>query len=172
MLSKQRVQELLHDPKAMGTEHDYQDLTNPKYVGPGTWSVIHQKGWNSRVGNEKNDYKEQRAAVAEITQILEDFPCPHCREHALEYLKKNPMAPFIKLKIQVEGKWLNLGILLWTHAFHNTVNRVKPEPAPEMSWETCVGRFTHPPAVCSALCSAVDGEKKVPSGPVKPLVFL
>lgn len=89
----------------------HKDITNPKYVGPGVWNVIHT------VAIHANTAALQKNAIITITFICDNFPCETCRGHAQEYIKKNPLENSL-MKNQKE----ELSLFLWTWTFHNAVN--------------------------------------------------
>lgn len=89
-------------------------LSNPKYVGPGTWHVIHALAYAAKTKNEQQQF------VKTMHTICETFPCENCKEHCKEYIKNNPMNKLIDVEFDTGEK---LGLFMWTWKFHNAVNQ-------------------------------------------------
>lgn len=115
----------------------YKDITNPNYVGPGTWHVIHTIAFHAKT------VEAQKNAIKTITFICNNFPCETCRGHAQEYIKKNPM----ENNLMKEKK--ELSMFLWTWTFHNAVNYKIGKHI--MSWDVAVMLYS--PAKEHKLCS-------------------
>ena len=127
--------------------------TNPKYIGPGTWSVIHTLAYNATT----NESKE--AFIKHMTIICNQFPCETCREHAIKYLKENPMSEY--LDVVTEGK--KLGLFTWTWQFHNAVNHRIGKSI--LSWDMALHIYEQYKSgkhdgVCSKDCSDPDHQHK------------
>lgn len=137
----------------------YKDITNPKYVGPGVWYVIHSIAYYA------NTLADQKNAIKTITFICEHFPCEKCRGHAQKYIKENPM----ENNLMKEKKELSL--FLWTWKFHNAVNyRIGKHI---MSWEVAIQLYapSKEPKLCSKDCSGEGNrEHKHKKHPKKEVV--
>ena len=128
--------------------------TNPKYIGPGTWNVIHTLAYNATT----KELKE--AFMKHMTIICNQFPCETCREHSKKYLKENPMSEY--LNVVTEGK--KLGLFTWTWQFHNAVNYRIGKPI--LSWDMALHIYDQyktgksSDGVCSQECSDPDHKNK------------
>ena len=125
--------------------------TNPKYIGPGTWNVIHTLAYNATTKESK------QAFIKHMNIICKQFPCETCREHCKTYLKENPMIEY--MDVVTEGK--PLGLFTWTWQFHNAVNHRIGKPI--LSWEIALHIYSQfksekSDGVCSLECS--DPDKK------------
>ena len=125
----------------------YKDITNPVYVGPGTWNVIHT------IAMHANTLEKQKEAIKTITFICNTFPCEVCRGHAQEYIKANPLEDYLMKKSQP------LSIFFWTWKFHNAVNYKIGKHV--MSKDVAIKLYspTKDTKLCSKECSG-DGKKK------------
>lgn len=80
--------------------------TDPTYIGPGTWNVIHTLAFNAKTKHE------QLETGKIIKLICFQFPCKICKGHAKNYIKENSMTKSIN----------KLKLFYWTWKFHNYVN--------------------------------------------------
>lgn len=94
--------------------------TNPTFVGPGTWNVIHTLAFKAKTKPQQQDF------IKTLKIIIDYFPCEKCRGHAQDYLKNHPVEDY-----QND----NLGMFIWTWKFHNAVNFRTNPPKMQMSWE-------------------------------------
>ena len=83
--------------------------SDPKYIGPGYWTAWHIK---SLYADDKN--KKSEVARSIVVDIIY-FPCMNCRNHAKDYVRKNPLMEAVK-------KDDPLSLFIWTVNFHNFVN--------------------------------------------------
>lgn len=132
--------------------------TNPKYIGPGTWNVIHTLAYNAKTKEDKECF------IKQMNLICKQFPCETCRGHCKQYIKENPMEDY--LNVVTEGK--KLGLFTWTWKFHNAVNfRIGK---PNLSWEMALHIYSQykvnhtekeikSGGVCSLECSDPDKSK-------------
>ena len=67
--------------------------TNPEYIGPGYWSSWHIRSYKS---NNKHKKSETSRSIA---IDIESFPCLKCREHAIMYVKLNPLLNAINSEV-------------------------------------------------------------------------
>jgi hypothetical protein len=137
--------DLTSDPKAIGILSDYKDQTDPKYIGPGTWNVIHRHAFNARLPEQQNSF------IVLMKEICHGFPCITCRGHCAEYIKNHPMEEYLNVSVDINGDKIALGLFVWTWKFHNTVNtRIKN---PMMSWDTAYNLYSEVESlVCSKNC--------------------
>src|SRR5438067_1119365 len=66
--------------------------TDPKKFGPGVWFSIHLSAVNA---TEDDDIKY---FIKQIKLLIQKLPCNDCSNHAIEYMKNNPIEQFIELK--------------------------------------------------------------------------
>ena len=117
-------------------------LTNPSYVGPGTWNVIHS------LAIMAHTQQEQEAFILTMNKIAASFPCHLCREHTLQYIKTFPMEDY--KNAYINNKEEKLGMFIWTWKFHNAVNHRIGKTI--MDWETAYQLYS-PHQSCSLECT-------------------
>ena len=89
--------------------------------GNPTWRFFHS--YAQHTSNHR--FQQQRTAFIEIfSKTLLCLPCPLCRDHAQEYVKRNPLRTIITID--------DLKLYIWR--FHNNVNARLSKP--EFSFET------------------------------------
>ena len=139
------IKELLEEAGATGIRSDYKDHTDPKYIGPGTWNVIHRRSYKART------HEEQVNFIDLMKDICHGFPCVVCKGHCTEYIKNHPMEEYLDILVDINGEKLALGLFVWAWKFHNAVNaRIKK---PIMSWDTAYNLYSETePLVCSKNC--------------------
>lgn len=81
-------------------------ISDPVVIGPGTWGVMHS------LARKYTSVQEQKFVKEMIEKIIKNFPCMECRDHAMDYLAKNP--------INLDGE--KMTVFIWTVDFHNFVN--------------------------------------------------
>lgn len=141
------LQELTNMADATATIKDFKDNTDPLYIGPGTWNVIHRIAFNSRTK------EEQLAYINLIKDICSGFPCEICRGHCNEYIKNHPLEDYLDTLLEVKGQKLSLGMFIWSWKFHNAVNMRTNKPM--MSWDTAYNLYSQKDSlVCSKNCLA------------------
>jgi len=131
--------------------------TNPTYVGPGTWNVIHTLAFKAKTKEQQRDF------ITTLKIIIDYFPCEKCRGHAQEYLKNHPIADY---------QHDRLGMFIWTWKFHNAVNFRTSKN--QMSWELAHHLYSDlcgpdDEATCSKECSKSDSPPKMKR--IKKLTF-
>lgn len=133
------------------------DTTDPKYVGPGTWYVIH------RLAFLANDTKSQKIFIKTMSDICDGFPCTVCRGHCKEYISNNPMENFLDKKMMVDGSLKNLGMFMWTWNFHNAVNiRIGKRV---VNWDTAYNLYANDDSlICSQACLEAEDDTKKTTG--------
>ena len=92
--------------------------TNPKYIGPGTWNVIHTLAYNAQTSSMQKNF------MRTMETIVNFFPCEVCRGHSIDYLKNHPMRDYLSDA---------LGLFVWTWKFHNHV--IYRTNKQQMSWD-------------------------------------
>lgn len=125
-----------YDPK------EITRMSDPKTFGPGQWQGIHIYASHATTD-------ELKRAFMEYMQIIADnLKCDKCRQHAMDYLAKNPMKDYLNIK-NADG--VDIGMLKWTWIFHNSVNSRLGKPL--MDWETCYAMYGDKTAgVCQKDC--------------------
>lgn len=140
-MSNKKFSELVKDPQATALLASFKDITDPTYVGPGTWNIIHRFARRATTPSLENQFIEM------MKIICQEFPCKVCRGHCTEYITNNPLEQYKGIK---DDKEL-IGMFLWSWKFHNAVNlRLKK---PLMSWETAINLYS-PEAANSDTCSS------------------
>jgi hypothetical protein len=123
----------------------YKDITDPEYVGPGTWNVIHRLSFNARTNDA------QLSFITIMNEICKGFPCPVCRGHCSEYIKNHPIEEYLNVTMDIDDKKLNLGIFIWGWKFHNAVNKRLNKQI--MTWDTAYNFYSDSDSsVCSSVC--------------------
>ena len=145
------VNELNREPNATGVLSDYKDSTDPKYIGPGTWNVIHRNAFRSRT------HAQQLEFIDFMKEVCKGFPCVVCQGHCSEYIRNHPMEDYLDISVDINGDKLELGLFVWTWKFHNAVNaRIKK---PIMSWDTAYNLYADTESlVCSKNCMEADNQ--------------
>lgn len=87
-----------------------------------TWLLFHTCVY--KVKNE-NDYNTINTLKSFVSKICNLIPCSTCREHSIEYLRKNNINT-VKTKTELK---------LYLYKFHNNVNKMLGEPVLDVS--TC-----------------------------------
>lgn len=149
------IKELTNEPGAIATIGNFKDHTDPKYIGPGTWNIIHRRSFKARNHNQQLNF------IDEMNEICHGFPCTICRGHCTEYIKNHPMKEYLDVLVDVNGNKLALGMFIWTWKFHNAVNaRIKK---PIMCWDTAYNLYMESESlVCSKNC--LEAEDTIPDG--------
>jgi hypothetical protein len=149
------VNDLRNEPGATGLINNYKDHTDPKYIGPGTWNVIHRRAFSARTRDQQLQF------IDLMNEICHGFPCTVCKDHCSEYIKTHPMEEYLGVTIDIDGVQTPIGIFIWTWKFHNAVNaRIKK---PIMTWDTAYNLYSEKESlVCSKNC--LEAENFPPDG--------
>lgn len=125
---------------------DASKYTDPKYIGPGIWIIIHQKAFRADTKNKQYEFiKFMKEDIGEY------FPCDKCREHCIEYINNHPMEEYIDTIVEINGKKLSLGMFVWAWQFHNSVNVRTNKPV--INWDTIYNLYSDKDSlVCSKNC--------------------
>jgi hypothetical protein len=143
--------ELLKD-SAQALLSAFRDSDDPKYVGPGTWNVIH------RLAFLANTPTKQQEFVNIMKQICHGFPCLNCREHCTEYIRTHPLEEYLNVAVSTNSQILPLGLFVWSWRFHNEVNKRLKKPL--MAWKTAINLYSPSKMYsCNSSCSASDDEQ-------------
>lgn len=146
------IQQLLNLPGVTGTKVDYKDNTDPRYIGPGYWILIHKKAY------EANTIEKQIAFVEFVKDACFTFPCTNCRLHCTEYIKQFDPSLYIgKVILDEHGQAQVWGMFIWAWQFHNAVNQRTNPPKPQMEFITALDLHSKMPEVCGPGC--VESEK-------------
>ena len=82
----------------------------PDVWGPIFWATIHI---TALAYPEEPNYAQKRSAKDFFKSLVELIPCPVCRVHYADNLKKNPIDPFLDNRTDLVN---------WTVKLHNKVN--------------------------------------------------
>jgi len=152
------IEQLLHLPGVTGTKDDYKDNTDPRYIGPGYWTIIHKRAY------EANTVKKQQEFVEFVKEACYTFPCNNCKSHCTEYIKNFDPAAYIGKTIVDEfGQEQMWGLFIWAWQFHNAVNQRIGKP--QMEFLTALELFSKLPEICGPGCA--ESEKNENVAPVK-----
>lgn len=158
------LKELENEPGARALINEFRDNTDPKYIGPGTWNIIHRRAFKART------HEEQIIFIEFMKDVCYGFPCIVCKGHCTEYIKNHPLEEYLDMLVDVGGSKnstnsdkIPLGIFVWTWKFHNAVNaRIKK---PIMSWDTAYNLYSQTESlVCSKNCLATANDDAPPDG--------
>lgn len=139
------LKQLIDEIGATATIGQFKDHTDPKYVGPGTWNVIHRLSFKARTP------EQQRRFIDEMKEICYGFPCNVCMGHCTEYIKNHPIEDYLGTLVDINGEKMALGIFVWTWKFHNAVNKRISKPI--MSWDTAYNLYSDSEnLICSKNC--------------------
>ena len=140
--------EKIDNPKPM-----IKTITNPRYIGPGEWCALH------RLAASANTDIGKKLFVNYMNVLSKTFPCISCREHIIEYMGKNPISKYGKIR---NDEGIDVGYFKWTFKFHNAVN-VRIHRA-EFSWDEAYSLYFTDIGTCSSDCTG-EGEEDSVSTP-------
>ena len=139
------AKDLLNEPGAVGISSDYKDHTDPKYIGPGTWNLIHRHAFKART------HDQQIIFIDYMKETCYGFPCTICMGHCTEYIKNHPMEEYLDVLVESNGEKVSLGLFVWSWKFHNAVNARINKPL--MNWNTAYNLYSESESlVCSKNC--------------------
>jgi hypothetical protein len=96
---------------------EYKYLSDPGYIGPGLWYVIHDTGITANSTEEMLDFCKF------MRKLCERHRCPNCQKHCSEYIKINPPENCLNFSFKINGVRYKLGMFYWGWEFHNSVNK-------------------------------------------------
>lgn len=131
--------------KTAATILDFKDITNPDYVGPGTWHVLHSRAYQATTQDEQQVYCQF------VRQVCDKFPCTKCRTHFKNYLENHPPEELVTAKVMINKQPYPLGVFYWSWKFHNTVNQRLNKPL--MAWETALSLYDNSKKTCGKSCT-------------------
>ena len=91
------------------------DDFKPIFVGRGQWHVIHT------LASIANTIDERRMVIWVIKTIVNNLRCASCLEHAIKYLKDNPMDNLERNSID---------LFRYTYNFHKSANEYANKTSP------------------------------------------
>jgi len=94
--------------------------------GPSLWKILHslaEKGGKVITPGFRDDEKRQWILLIEIMPKM--IPCPDCREHAQQWILKNPITAIKALANDEMYLWLTT----WVYTFHEDVNKRTGKPS-------------------------------------------
>lgn len=89
-----------------------------KTFGPGFWWILHVDAYDAKTPGDIAYF------LRRIRPRLESIPCKMCREHALQYIDRDPPERYVT---QIDG------LFDWSWRFHNYVNQSKKIPIPTIT---------------------------------------
>lgn len=147
-----------NEPGADAVLSQFKDSTDPEYIGPGTWNVIH------RIAFKSSSRSEQLAFIKFMEDICYGFPCIVCKGHCTEYIKNHPIRDYLGVAFEINSEKLFLGMFVWSWKFHNAVNHRLNKPI--MSWDTAYNLYSQTETlVCSRNCTSVSEVPVIPEIP-------
>lgn len=146
----------------VGKSGKFRDNTDPKYIGPGTWSVIHKKAYKA------NTKKLHLEFIKFMKETCYEFPCTVCRGHCTEYINNHPIEEYLNSVVEIGDKKEKLGMFVWSWKFHNAVNMRLGKPI--MDWDTAYYLYSdsvREDMICSESCreEGMSSEKIIPKLP-------
>lgn len=162
------VNQLQNEQNATALINSFKDHTDPKYTGPGTWNVIHQRAMAAKV------HAKQLEFIEFMKETCTGFPCTVCRDHCTKYIATHPLEEYLDVTIEigqikssvnstpaskVQGRDkalprntpISIGMFIWSWKFHNAVNARINKPI--MSWDTAYNLYAGGDSlVCSKSC--------------------
>ena len=88
---------------------------DPASFGPGVWFTIHVRSLSAKDDASKKEF------AAMVKDIIEHIKCQDCHDHAIAYIKKNPIERYFGIKDEKTAA--QIGCFKWTWIFHNSVNK-------------------------------------------------
>jgi hypothetical protein len=143
------IKVLKKEPGATALLDQFKDHTDPNYVGPGSWNIIHRRAWMARTPQTQKEFMEF------MVDVCHHFPCVVCRGHCSEYIENHPMEEYLSVNVKItKDNTVQLGLFIWTWKFHNAVNTRLQKPI--MSWDTAYSLYSELQdsnnLVCSKTC--------------------
>lgn len=111
-----------------------------KKEGPGVWFALKTLAKKATTKERFNKW------VEDVIDLISNLRCLVCREHALEYLDKNP--PHRAFGYTYKGQ--EMGAFRWVWNFHNTVNVRLGKPL--LDFESAVSLYYDEASNCSSTC--------------------
>lgn len=142
-----------------GTIANYKDSTDPSYIGPGYWILIHKRAYDA------DTVEKQLQFIEFVKNACYTFPCSTCRIHCTEYIKEFDPQPYVGKLIRDEHDQEQMwGMFIWAWQFHNAVNKLTKKP--QMEFITALDLHSKLPEVCGPGCAQSErnnGESYVPA---------
>lgn len=134
-------------------------MPSNKDWGPFVWTVLH--GFAEKLGRQSIELlasDEAREIVLILRAVEHIMPCEKCRKHYHEYLKKNPVEEFSKLR----GEVLRQSVRQWLWKLHESVN--ERNGAPSFPIEELTPRYQNAPIAETLKSLKVVLYKAIPDG--------
>jgi len=93
--------------------------------GPSLWKILHglaEKAGKTIIPSFRDDEKRQWILLIEIMPKM--IPCENCREHAQQWILKNPISAIKEIPQDELYDWLTS----WVYNFHENVNQRTGKP--------------------------------------------
>jgi hypothetical protein len=144
-MSKVDLKNIIKDPKATAILTQFKNNTDPNYMGPGTWDLLHRLAFKAKTSKLEKEF------IDTMKEACYGFNCLQCREHCTDYIKNNPLEEYTDSFIIIDNKKMKLGLFIWTWKFHNSVNARLGKPI--MSWDTAYNLYSGSEnLVCTKTC--------------------
>lgn len=129
----------------MTCNHIVKEPTNPEYIGPGSWVLLHRKSYLCIT------IEDNKKMLSFFYDVVNNFGCKKCRKNSQEYISKNDPEKYVTEKIFSEkGEFFYLGMFYYIWKFHNEVN--KRSSKKEISLEEAI--FLHSDQEnCNEVCT-------------------
>jgi len=107
-------------------KQDLPDYPITDNWGPSLWKIMHalaERGGKVAAPSFREDEKRQWILLIEIMPKM--IPCPNCRDHAQEWILKNPITAIKEIPFNEMHDWLTT----WVYNFHENVNQRTGKPS-------------------------------------------
>jgi len=119
-------------------------LSNPLYIGPGAWFLIHTSAKNV----SKGDFRRKKEFMDLMNNLRNEFKCMECRKHMGDYIDTHPYDPYYEIIDPVSKK--DIGLFKWSVDFHNAVNKRLGYPV--LDWPTAYALWYDENDICDMDC--------------------
>ncbi len=120
-------------------------LSNPLYIGPGAWFLIHT---TAKKACATGGFTSKKEFIELMANLRNEFKCLVCRTHIAEYIDSHPYDSYWNITDPVSGK--DVGLFKWSVDFHNAVNKRLNYKI--LDWNTAYSLWYDNNDVCSMEC--------------------
>jgi len=117
-----------------------EKISNPDYIGPGLWYIIHT------LASKSNDDESKHNFVNFMKLIRDSFRCTKCKFHLTQFMELNKFEPY--WHIVENGQ--QVGMFKWSWKAHNAVNIRNGKNF--MEWDIAYNLYYVNQGVCSTKC--------------------
>lgn len=130
--------------------------------GSGQWICAHNYAFSC------NTYEKQLQFISFFENMCRTLNCPNCREHAIQYLERNPLRSYLQKTRGKDTDGESLAMFEYTCRFHNDVNRRLDKPI--YSYHEIKQAYKNPSACTDSICSIdhVETPSTLQSIPTSP----